>query len=286
MESELWKKVYQIVIQPAKNNRPKKSTFNDARILLIYFWSVINNRPIYWACKKKNWPIFRRRQNLPNPSTMTRRLRSLSIQQLMIKIEQQLKNANLPSIARYIDAKPLVIGGCSKDEQSAYGRGAGSIVRGYKLYAIADHRQGFIHWTVKAMNNSESKVAIELISQIETQGYLVGDNAYDKNILYDAAADVSVQLVAARRRGNGLGHRQHSKHRIRGLKLLEKPIGNALMSSRTTIERMFGNLTTFDGGLGALPFWIRTLPRVEMWVRAKMIFYHLWRDLKCTQKTA
>jgi hypothetical protein len=78
----------------------------------------------------------------------------------MIKIEQQLKDANPPSVVRYIDAKPLVIGGCSKDKQSAYGRGAGSITRGYKLYAIADHRQGFIHWTVKAMNHSESKIAI------------------------------------------------------------------------------------------------------------------------------
>ena len=73
------------------------------------------------------------------------------------------------------------------------------------------------------------------------------------------------------------GHRRHSPCRIRSIKLLDRPFGQSLLTGRISIERMFGNLTNFPGGLKLLPHWVRTLFRVEMWVRAKMILYHLWK---------
>lgn len=286
MERELWNKVYQIVMRNAKNKRPRCATFSDAQVMLTYLWAVLNNRPVYWACCKRNWPLHMRKKPLPTPSTMTRRLRSSSLQVLMNNIEQQLINANIRSTCRWIDAKPLAIGGCSKDKESSFGFGASCMLRGYKLYAVADQNQGFVAWKVKAIRHSEASIAAELIRQLDTGGYLIGDTAYDAGTLHDLAAECGIQLVAPRRCGKGLGHRRQSKYRLRSLELQQREFGQGLVASRRTIERMFGNLTTFNGGLGPLPFWVRTLFRVENWVRAKMIFFHLWRELQNAKLSA
>ena len=90
MERELWKKVYRLVMETAKDKTIKRATFTNAQIILTYLWAVIHDRPVYWACKEKNWPICYRRRPLPTPSTMTRRLRRCDIQQLLKDIETSL----------------------------------------------------------------------------------------------------------------------------------------------------------------------------------------------------
>lgn len=286
MENELWKKVYQLVTNVAKGKTLKRATYSHADIVLTYLWAVLHDRPIYWACKKSNWPIYYRRKLLPNPSTMTRRLRTRQIQQLLKDIERHLVNQFPRAVCRWIDAKPLPIGGCSKDKQSAFGYGASCIAKGYKLYAVADKNQGFVCWMVRPMNQNEPKVAADLIPQLDRGGYLVGDTAYDSNKLYELASQRSIQLVTSRRTGKALGHRRHSPHRIRARDLLTRPFGQSLITGRNSIERMFGNLVSFPGGLKPLPHWVRTLFRVEMWVRAKMILYHLWRLQNHARKSA
>ena len=285
MEAELWKQVYKLVTKMAKGKTIKRAIYTDGDIILTYMWAVLHDRPVYWACKKTNWPIYYRRRLLPNPSTMTRRLRIPQIQKLFEEIERNLVNLFPRSICRWIDAKPLPIGGCSKDRQSAFGHAASCIAKGYKFYAVADKNQGFVCWTVQPMNQNEPKVAVDLIPQLDQGGYLVGDTAYDSNKLYDLASRKSIQLVANRRPGEALGHRRHSQYRLRSRELLDRPFGQSLLTGRLSIERMFGNLTSFGCGLGPLPHWVRTLFRVRMWVRGKMILYHLWR-LNHVAKTA
>ena len=184
---------------------------------------------------------------------------------------------NCISICRWIDGKPLAVGGASKDNESAFGFGASCLCKGYKLYAVSDLNQGFVNWTIRPMNQNEAKVAPDLISNLDAGGYLVGDTAYDSNKLYEAASKRAIQLVAARKPGKALGHRRHSTYRIISRELLERPFGQSLIIARRSIERMFGNLVCFPCGLKPLPHWVRTLRRVQMWVRAKMILYHLWR---------
>jgi hypothetical protein len=288
MEQELYKQVYLLIRQIVKNKTLKKAKFSDAQILDTYFWAVLHDRPVYWACKKRNWPIYYRRRLLPTASTMSRRLRTKQIQRSLNEIEQVLKNRFPRSICRFIDAKPLPIGGSSKDKQSAFGRGSSSIAKGYKLYAITDNNQGFVCWTIEPMNRAESTIARVLISKVDAEGYLVGDGQYDKTHLYDMAARKSIQLIAPQRirLAKGLGHRLQSVHRLRSLELTKQPFGKSLIASRTSIERMFGNLTTFEGGLKPLPHWVRTKYRVQQWVQAKMILFHLWRSGRNVQKTA
>lgn len=287
MEDELYKEVYRILKQTGNNKVPQRGTYTDEDILLTYLWAVLHDRPVYWACKKKNWPIWYRRRPLPTASTMSRRLRTDLVQGLMRQLEQQLQRKFPVSLCRWIDAKPLPIGGNSKDEQSAFGRGAGCIARGYKIYAVADANQGFVCWTIRPMNQNEAKVAPYIIKRVETEGYLIGDNAYDKNNLYQVAAQSSIQLVAAQKNSRGIGHRRHSPHRLRARELLNHLFGQGLLVNRLGIERMFGNLTTFAGcGLGPLPHWVRTIFRVRLWVWAKMILFYIWRAYKHEQRSA
>ena len=76
MESELYRKVYQIVMNIYSKTNLKRITFTDADIILTYLWAVLHDRPTNWACHKKSWPIYYRRRSLPDPSTMSRRLPS------------------------------------------------------------------------------------------------------------------------------------------------------------------------------------------------------------------
>jgi hypothetical protein len=279
MESELYRKVYQLVMKIANGRKIKRATFFDAEIVLTYLWAVLHDRPIYWACNKKNWPIYYRRRPLPTASTMTRRLRKQGVQNLLKEVEQALIKTFPPSLCRWIDAKPLPIGRHSKDQQSGFGSAAGLMAAGYKMHTIADSSQGFVIWTVRPMNQSEPIVARELICSLNGEGYLIGDRAYDSNNLYEELSHKSIQLLTPQRIRNakGLGHRRNSVHRIRAMNMKDTYFGQGLIDSRDQIERMYGQLTSFGCGLSPLPSWVRTLFRVEMWVRAKLIFYQIWR---------
>jgi hypothetical protein len=279
MESELYKKVYQLVIKIANGRKIKRAVFFDAEIVLTYLWAVLHDRPIYWACQKKNWPVYYRRKPLPTASTMTRRLRKQGVQNLLKEVERALIKVFPPSLCRWIDAKALPVSRISKDKQARWGPACGSMAKGYKLYTIADSTQGFVIWTVRPMNQSEPIVAQELICSLNGEGYLIGDRAYDTNNLYEELSHKSIQLLTPQRRKNAkrFGHRRNSVHRIRAMNIKDTYFGRGLLDSRRQIERMYGQLTNFGCGLSPLPNWVRTLFRVEMWVRAKLIFYQIWR---------
>jgi hypothetical protein len=279
MEDELYKEVYRMLRQTGNNKVPQRGAYTDEDVVLTYLWAVLHDRPTYWACKKSNWPIWYRRKPLPTASTMSRRLRTESVQGLMLQLEQQLHSRFPANLCRWIDAKPLPISHCSKDKQAGFGPGASCMAKGYKLYTIADRTQGFVVWTVRPMNHPECIVGHELIEKLNGKGYLVGDRAYDTNRLYDLAYAKSVQLVTPQRKkiAVGFGHRRNSPHRIRAMSFKDSPAGQALLASRDNIDRMYGQLTNLGFGLSPLPNWVRTQFRVEMWVRGKLIFYHLWR---------
>ncbi len=70
-----------------------------------------------------------------------------------------------------------------------------------------------------------------------------------------------------------MGHRAQSPGRLRSMAILENPqpqFGQQLLKERTAIERHFGNLTNWGGGLTHLPPWARTYRRVKRWVQAKL----------------
>jgi Transposase DDE domain len=286
MEDELWRELYGIVKQLAKGKR-RRCTYSAADVLLVYLFGVLRDRSTNWACQRRHWPIWhRRRRKIPSASTMSRRMKDADVQGLFVELEQSIRSQSSPSLCRWIDGKPLPIGASSQDRDAGFGRAAGAMAKGYKMHAIADEFQGFVVWDVQPMNVHESTVAEGLIPQLEGGRYLVGDNAYDGNKLYDAAARCGVQLVAPRRASaQGLGHHRHSPHRLRAIELLQEPLGQELLHSRRGIERLFGQLTTLPCGLSPLPSWVRGLKRVTNWVRGKIIYFMLWRNLRRASTT-
>ena len=71
---------------------------------------------------------------------MSRRLRTKAVKELLKLMENALKIATSlppePEPAMVIDAKPLPIGSYSKDPDAKWGRSAGGLAKGYKLYAV------------------------------------------------------------------------------------------------------------------------------------------------------
>lgn len=272
MERELWESLCRLA--GMLYNRQGHSYYGDDLILAVYWWAVVHDRPVFWACQQDHWPADLASQRLPSQPTVSRRLRSPSVELLMHSVEQTL--VTLSGAAGYwirmIDGKPLTVGGPSKDADARWGRASGGLQKGYKLHAVWGAGPLPIAWTLAPLNVSERRVALQLVNDLPGEGYLLGDRQYDSAPLYEAAAAAGYQLIAPpQRSGRALGHRRQSEHRLRALELMDRPFGRALYRGRIQIEHCFAKLTSFVGGLGPLPFWVRRFHRVRLWVQAKLL---------------
>jgi hypothetical protein len=276
MERELWTSVYRIMQLLDKPWGHWKYSSSD--ILAVYFWAVVHDRPMCWATTAGNWPQDIRPQAFPCQSTLSRRMRRADAQQLMTQVETTwlgVVGVNLWWM-HIIDAKGLPVAGVSKDQDVRYGRCAGGMATGYKFFAVWGHGPLPLAWALAPMNMSEKTMARELIPSLPGSGYLLGDAEYDANRLYDLANNADYQLLARKRKprggaGTGLGHRRQSPCRLRSIEILKTRFGKQLFRFRRQIERDFGGLTCFGGGLSPLPAWVRRFPRVRNWVQAKLL---------------
>jgi len=111
-------------------------------------------------------------------------------------------------------------------------------------------------------------------------GYVVGDNGFDGNDLYDRAAAHNHLWVAPPRASNRnlRDARRNSPLRIRALDHSDSPLhyagvhqtfGSGLLRQRRTIEAIFGHSNHL--GLGALPPWIRRKHRVRRHVACQLL---------------
>lgn len=277
MERELFRRLYERAYHLGKTRRVKHVVHPDWKIVVVYLWAVLHDRPTAWACDPRNWPAAARVLTLPDPSTISRRLRRPSIVALISDIERSLlRRVSMPRIG-FIDAKPLPVGGCSRDPDVGFGRGAGMMAKGYKLHVICDEHRLPIAWTIRPMNEHDSTVAHQLIARLSGSGVIVGDNAYDMNRLYDDAGARGWQLVAPRHAGTALGHKRHSPWRVRAHRAMPSEEREALLAARDEVERFFACLGNNGFGLGPLPNWVRRLHRVTLWVAAKMLLYIAYR---------
>jgi hypothetical protein len=286
MEHQLWKAIFAFALLLDKTPRPTRHDFPDAFIVAVYYWAVIHDRPTAWACDRRHWPIHLRRGALPSPSSMSRRLRRPSVAALLQELARRVVAPAEPGCFWIIDGKPMPVGGGSGDTQAKCGRAVGGMARGYKLHAILNPQGQMATWRITPMNVDERTVAAELLREGELQGYLIADANYDSNKLHAIADELGdLHLVTPRRyaaTAKGTGHRRQTDGRQRLLERLDHPSGYAsqLLEDRDAIERHFGNLTNWGGGLGPLPAWVRTLPRVERWVNAKLVLNAFRRTLK------
>ena len=279
MERELWK-IISVAINALDRRTPRgPRTHSIGRIVRVFLWAALHDRPTYWACDRRHWVGVRPPPALPDQSTMSRRLRQpetwTMIEQLIDRLGDALDDSNLQSLVRCLDGKPLPISRHRADPDATFGRGAGGMDRGYKLHAIFPEKNRPVAWSITPLNQSEPLEAQTLIDDRLSPGYLLADANYDSNALYEHAGPCGVRLLTPRR-GRGarsLGHRRQSDYRRDAIDRLSAPASFArdVLQLRRRIETRFAHLTNFGGGLTCLPPWVRRLPRVRLWVAVKII---------------
>jgi hypothetical protein len=193
-------------------------------------------------------------------------------------------------LCKLIDSKPLAVSIYSKDREARVGHGCGFPAKGYKIHAIVDARSRMPdRWILAPMNRHDAGIAPILIASMPrgNAAYLIGDNAYDSNCLYEKAAEKQCQLLAPRRpSAKELGRCRHSPHRITGHQRLANPLsvvgqtqsfGQSMLNLRIGIEQSFGYMGNIPGGLSPLPNWVRRPRRVALWIAAKMLIVAMRR---------
>jgi hypothetical protein len=286
MERELFRALKKLLVRLGRRRRSRRFRYSDAVIIEVYYWAVLNDRPVHWACRAANWPKGLRRGPLPSQPEMSRRLRTASVARLIGRLEELALRAGRPVPLVYvIDGKALAIAGHSRDKEAGYGRGTCGKAKGYKLHVLIGLAGTLWGWRIAPMNRDERTMARRLTASLPGQGYLLADANYNSNRVFAAAARRGVQLVSPRKaRGPGpmgLGHRRHDPARLRSIDLLENGVsdfGQSLHQLRRGVERFFSTLSSTGGGLTCLPGWVRRYRRVRRWVQAKLIIHQLRTD--------
>lgn len=223
MEDELWRSLYQLLLQESKHRLRRSGVwFTDLMILGVFFWAVLHDRPVSWACRRKSWPAQMPWDSLPSAATMSRRLRSVSVICLLKAMLDALAATTTPSLLHSVDAKPLVVGGFSKDHDAKWGYAVDAKARGYKLFAIWSQTSPVPDcWDLGPMNRSEPVVAEQLVGRLDSSGYLLGDSAYDTNPLHQLWRITACNWCASQKAGYGTWTYRAlplppAKHRIAG----------------------------------------------------------------------
>ena len=269
MERELWKVIYTKLKWVARYFDQRYVQHQPWRVTAVLLWAALHDRPVSWACQKRNWTTTRLKPGrLPSEATMSRRAKKTAFALFLNAVAAELRGTGPPAWELVVDGKPLPVGRCSKDRDAK----SGALGRGYKLHAIWGDKPLPEAWEVTAMRDYEGTVAGRLLTQVWGKGYLLGDGNYEANRLYDAADASGYQLLAhPESKDNGLGHHYQSPYRLSALRLFSTDLGWHLYRYRSSIERKFGNAGSFGGGLGPLPNWVRRLGRVTRWVWCKLM---------------
>ncbi len=281
MERELFALFTRVIeSMPDARRRPPKCQYTDVHIVLIWFWAVLHDRPIDWACRRINWPWHDRTRALPSGSTMSRRLRRESVRRLCDAALSKLQARCPDSLGVLVmDGKPLTTSGNSADPDAGFGRACGVMGKGYRLHAIADLAGNIRVHEVLPINVSEQIVARLLIERMpDPHGLtLLADANYDASVLYDLAAARGIRMIAGKRYKNAraLGHVYQSPHRLEALALQARDPD--VLAPRRRIESHFGTMGNVIGGLSPLPNSVRRLSRVRRWVMGKLIVDALHR---------
>lgn len=290
MDGELLRLLYHRLFSDSKLSHTAGCTFGDAVILLIHFHAVLTNHSRRWAHDKRNWPLWCRRLAFPSYSQLMKRLALPSTQRRIGQLGVEFR-ARLPQSGEKVcDAKPLVVGGYSKDRDAAAGKIPNGWARGYRLHLVVDSCGAVDAFDVTGLDAGEPTVMRRIVARLDLCGVsLRGDSNYDSNRLYPVVAARGGRLVAPRKKpGTGLGHHPHHPHRLLAIAELEGDPARLKQHKlqRVRIEQSLAHLTNLPFGLWALPNFVRGRRNVHRWITAKLALYHLYLALSRSTRAA
>jgi hypothetical protein len=292
MELELWIELSQAICDVQRKFKlSSRDIHPTARIVRVHLWVSLHDRPTVWGCYANNWDRRTRPENLPDQSTMSRRMRRDDFPLFLQALQRRLNGKAQEWLVKTLDGKPLELPNHSKDPDAAWGRGVARLSIGYKLHMIYSGNPMPDAFVVTALNVCEKRMAHRMIKRVKGCGYLLGDGNYDASWLHDICRQHHYVLVSPRAKpGAGMGHRYQSPRRLRSIQLLEPPVGSnqfgpSLYRQRGGIERRFSQMVCLGGGLAALPSWVRRIWRVRNWVWAKLLINaaHIRIQRTCAQ---
>lgn len=295
MERELFRWIRRQLRRLGQRRTDPRQVYTDAAIVAVYLWAVICDRPCSWATRPASWPPGLRRGPLCSQSCLSRRLRTPGVRRLIDRLERVVLARRAALTARRLvasmDSMPMPVGPHSHDRHARWGRATGGMARGYRLGMLRSADGVLLAWRLGSMNHDDRPMARRMLRDSCPEGYVLADSNFDSNALYDQAHEHGAQLLAPRRKGasRGLGRGYQSPSRLRARDLLENAVsdfGRTLFAQRGAIERSFGTLRATAGLLGHLPAWVRTYPRVRLWVQAKIILAELRNTLRIERKRA
>jgi hypothetical protein len=211
-----------------------------------------------------------------------RRLQTPRVRQLIDELNRHYHD-QLPSTQqKFCDGKALTVGGFSKDPDATRGKVPGGWARGYKMHLIVDSSGAIDVSEVTTLKRGEPTTAIRMVRNQKWDRVIIrGDSNYDSNPLYKCVAQAGGRLIAPRKKPyTSLGHHPQHRDRLRAIKELElcDHIREAHELSRIRIEQSLAHLTNCF--LSPLPNFVRRLPRVKRWVRAKILLFHVYSNLR------
>jgi hypothetical protein len=299
LDRDHWKRTYAVIKRQARRLRNLqgpllRSRYSDILIAAMYFWGVLQDRPMVWAADAENYNRrFFRPRKLPSRSQFCRRVDSERFRTLLAMIHHQLVGLLDPADGGLLDGKPLVVGPASKDKDAKRGPIMGGFAKGYKLHIWATLDRRIALWSVMPLNVGEQPVAKALIARMpefNCRALTLADGNYDSRHLYEALDHKNGGLLA-KPRGMDLLNQEPWRVKQAARHPKSKPDGRAravameawkalpeagafVYRDRIHVEGILSNLCCVGGGLGPLPAWVRGIDRVRRWVGAKIILYH------------
>jgi len=308
MDGRLWDRLYRQVRRACKGlthgrrvGRPR--VYGTDEVLMVWAFAALMDWPIstthdklkrgaagWWMHRHWSWPA-----RLPSVPTLTRRAKAPDFRWLLRRVLRRLRRflGLAPTAHVAMDATLLLTGAYSRDPESRWTCHGGKWFRGYALHAICDRRGVLWAWHVTSANAQEMKVARRLIRQLAAVARgrvkkVLTDSGYDSEPLHTLVQRrLSAQLLApVNRRGAGNERWRHRQPaRDAADRLLQTPRGNRLLKERNVIERWNG---WFKGvsHLSMLPYHVRRLHRVRLWVNLKLAVFFAHQQLQQSKVTA
>ena len=280
MDAEIWKLICRAIRSADRriDRTGRKPKYTDQQILKMYLWSVGHDRPLCWACDRRHYNTMYRPKQLPSISQFCRRVKSPRIQRLLQAVAGYFTQRQEPASVAFLDGKPLVVSEYSKDPDAKIGYADGRMRRGYKLHGFVRKDGWIAEFAVHPLNVGEPNTARSLLGAMAPGTLVLADGNYDSGPLYRAIANRD-SLLLTRLRSQRRSEERLKKicpARLAAIALWQNhpEMCEQRMKERDEVERIFGALTSFGGGLAPLPAWVRRLPRVRRWVTAKIVIYH------------
>jgi hypothetical protein len=286
MDTKIWKLICRAIRSadrriPRTGRRPK---YTDQQIVKMYLWSVAHDRPLCWACERSHYNTMYRPKRLPSISQFCRRVKMPRIQQMLEAISSYFIRCQVPAGVAFFDGKPLVVSEYSKDPDAKIGYADGRMRRGYKLHGFVTQDGWVAGFQTHSLNVGEPNTACSLLDVVNPGTLILADGNYDSGPLYQAIADRKSMLLTRLRSTKRSEKQLKQVCAARRAAIIlwqdHAEVCEQTMKARDEVERIFGALTSFGGGLAPLPAWVRRLPRVRRWVTAKIIIYHARLSLR------